>query len=62
MFIPVIQREMDNFREKIWNSHMTRKQKDAQLPKEVPNNVYYFPENYGAEDCGMKILLSFLDI
>jgi len=60
VFIPVIQREMDIFRETIWNSHRIRKQKDAQLPKGVPNHVYHFPENYGAEDCDMKFHFLFL--
>jgi len=44
---------MDIFRETIWNSHRVRCQKDAQLPKGVPNHLYSFPENYGAEQCGM---------
>lgn len=53
MFIPVIQKEMDIFKETVWNSHRIRKQKDAQLPKGIPNHVYQFPEKYGSEDCGM---------
>lgn len=42
--------EIDIFREAIWNSNRIRKQKDAQLP-----NVYHFPENYGADYCGMNL-------
>jgi len=61
VFIPVIQREMDIFRETIWKSHRIRKQKDAQLPKGVPNHVYHFPENYGAEDCGWPVSEESLD-
>ena len=50
--MPVIQKEMDNF-VGAWNSHRVRKQKEAQVPKGIPDHLYSFPENYGAEDCGM---------
>ena len=53
IFVPVIQMEMDVFIETVWNSHRIRQQKDAQLPKGIPNHVYHFPEKYGAEECGM---------
>ena len=53
IYIPVIQREMDVFRETIWNSHRVRAQKDAQVPKGIPEHLYNFPESYGAEECGM---------
>ena len=52
VYIPVIQKELDTF-QGIWNSHRIRKQKDARLPKGIPNHVYNFPESYGAEECGM---------
>ena len=53
VFIPVIGKEMDVFRETIWNSHRVRSQKEAQMPKGIPNHLYAFPEEYGAEECGM---------
>lgn len=53
VFIPVIQKEMDIFRETIWNSHRVRSQKEAQMPKGIPNHLYSFPESYGAQECGM---------
>jgi hypothetical protein len=53
VFIPVIRKEMDVFRETIWNSHRVRSQKDTQMPKGIPNHLYAFPEEYGAEECGM---------
>ena len=53
VFLPLVQKEMDIFRDTIWNSHRVRCQKDAQLPKGVPSHLYSFPENYGAEQCGM---------
>lgn len=57
IFIPLIQKEMDVFRETIWNSHRVRCQKDAQMPKGIPSHLYAFPEKYNAVDCGMYILL-----
>ena len=47
---------MNIFRETIWNSHRVRSQKEAQMPKGIPNHLYSFPENYGAEECGMQSL------
>lgn len=62
VFIPVIQKEMGIFRETVWNSHRIRKQKDAQLPKGIPNHVYHFPEKYGADDGGMDFWFYWLHI
>ena len=53
VFIPVIQKEMDIFRETIWNSHRVRSQKEANTAKGIPNHLYAFPESYGAQECGM---------
>lgn len=50
VFIPVIQKEMDIFREMIWNSHRVRAQKETQMPKGIPNHLYSFPETYGAQE------------
>ena len=57
VFIPVIQKEMDIFKETVWNSHRVRSQKNAQMPKGIPNHLYNFPNNYGAEDCGECVVL-----
>ena len=35
---------------------LSQSQKEAQMPKGIPNHLYSFPENYGAEECGMKSL------
>ena len=51
--VPVVQKELDCFRETVWNSHRIRKQKDARLPKGIPDHVFNFPEKYEAEQCGM---------
>ncbi|XP_028412477.1 uncharacterized protein LOC114535309 [Dendronephthya gigantea] len=58
VFIPVIQQEMDIFRSTIWNSYRVRHQRDAQMPKGVPNHLYSFPEAYGAEECGTQVALN----
>ena len=53
VFIPIIQKEMAIFREIVWNSHRVRCQKEAELPKGIPHHLYAFPEEYGAQQCGM---------
>ncbi|XP_020895331.1 uncharacterized protein LOC110234305 [Exaiptasia diaphana] len=61
VFIPLIQKEMDVFRDTIWNSHRVRSQKGAQVPKGVPNHLYAFPENYDAEQSGFPVNKQLLD-
>ena len=53
IFIPFIQKEMNIFRETVWNSHRVRSQKDAAVPKGIPNHLYSFPGQYNADECGM---------
>lgn len=53
VFIPVLQKELDVFRETVWNTHRIRKQKDTILPDGIPNHIYAFPEEYGMNECGM---------
>lgn len=55
MYIPVVQRELDIFRETVWNSHRGRKQAKKQLPTGIPDHVYSFPERYGGDKCGHVI-------
>lgn len=50
--VPVVERELDTFKEMVWNSHRIRAQKDTVLPDGVPNHIYNFPEKYGLEECG----------
>ena len=49
--IPLIQRELDEFKDTVWNSHRIRFQKDTFMPDGVPNHVYDFPCRYGLEEC-----------
>ena len=51
--VPLIQKELDIFRETVWNIHRIRAQKDTVLPDGIPDHNYNFPENYGLEECGM---------
>ena len=50
--VPVVQRELDTFKEIVWNSHRITAQKDTVLPDGVPNHIYNFPQKYGLEECG----------
>ena len=51
--IPLIQKDLDVFRESVWNTHRIRAQKDTILPDGIPNHIYSFPEQYGLEECGL---------
>jgi hypothetical protein len=50
--IPMLQKELDVFKDKIWNSHRIRHQKEVHLPNGVPDHIYNFPEEYNLEECG----------
>ena len=56
LFVPILQKELDDFKETVWNSHRIRKQKDTCLPDGVPNNIYQLPEEYGLKDCCKNFL------
>ncbi|XP_028417449.1 uncharacterized protein LOC114541833 [Dendronephthya gigantea] len=51
IMVPLIQKELDIFREKVWNTHRIRLQKDTVLPDGVPDHIYNFPEQYDLEEC-----------
>ena len=53
IMVPLVQKEIDMFKDTVWNSHRIRAQKDTILPDGVPNHIYSFPEQYGLQDCGM---------
>jgi hypothetical protein len=58
ILIPLLQRELDIFKNTIWNSHRIRKQTDTTLPDDIPNHIHAFLEEYDMEDCGK--LLTYL--
>ena len=51
--IPVIQKQLDVFKDTLWNAHRIRAQKNTLLPDGVPNHIYDFPEEYSLQECGM---------
>lgn len=55
IMIPLLQRELDTFKDTIWNAHRIRPQKDAVLPCGIPDHIYSFPEEYGLEPCGLPV-------
>ena len=54
LFIPLVDKHVQIFKNTIWNTHRIRKQPDALLPDGVQNHIYNFPEEYGLEECGMQ--------
>ena len=54
IFIPVVQRECDVFA-RMWNSHRIRHQAGLELPTGIPNHMYAFPEQYGADMRGIPV-------
>lgn len=52
LMIPLLQKELDVFKDTIWNTHRIRCQKDTVLPDGVPNHIHAFPEVYGLDECG----------
>ena len=47
IMIPVVEKEVNDFKDVVWNTHRIRAQKDTYLPNGVPNHMYSFPEKYG---------------
>ena len=50
--IPLLQKELDEFKNVVWNPHRVRLQKDTIMPDGIPNHIYDFPAKYGLEECG----------
>ena len=53
--MPVLEKELDVFKNTIWNNHRGRKQKNKELPGGVPEHIYNFPQHYGATRCGIAV-------
>ena len=51
IIFPLVQKELDVFRETVWNTHRIRAQKDTVLPDGIPDHIYNFPEQYNLKDC-----------
>ena len=52
IMVSLVQKELDVFRETVWNTHRIRAQKDTVLPDGIPDHIYNFPEQYNLKDCG----------
>ena len=50
--VPCVQRELDEFKDIVWNTHRIRRQKHTLLPDGIPNHIYQFPEKYDLQQCG----------
>ncbi|XP_066925387.1 uncharacterized protein [Clytia hemisphaerica] len=56
VYIPVIQRELDVFRETVWNHQRGRKQENKSLPTGIPEFIHEHPEEFESEN--FKTLLN----
>lgn len=52
--IPVMQQQLDEFRETIWNSHRIRAQKQTLMADGIPDHIFAFPERYNMADLGIN--------
>ena len=52
ILIPILQTEMDLFKDTFRNTHRIRTQKSTDLLSGVPNHIFDFPSEYGLEKCG----------
>ena len=52
IMVILIQREVDIFKESVWNIHCIRDQKGVYLLLGIPNHIYNFPEEYNLRQCG----------
>lgn len=55
IYIPVIQKQLDIFKETVWNHSRGRKQNGKALPTGKPDFIYGNPEEFDAEDCGFAV-------
>ena len=62
IFVPVVQRALDEFRQTVWNNNRGRKQANKELPTGVPEHIFRFPENYGGQDCGVEVSDEHLEV
>ena len=52
IMVPMMQRELDEFRLTIWNTHRIRAQKKTLMADGIPDHIFEFPERYGMEKKG----------
>ena len=52
VMISLLQKELDTFKDTIWNTHRIRQQRETVLPHGIPEHIYNFPSEYGLEESG----------
>ncbi|XP_074624109.1 uncharacterized protein LOC141882083 [Acropora palmata] len=55
VMVPLVQKELDVFRETEWNTHRIRAQKHTNLSVGISNHIHNFPDQYGLEQCGFPV-------
>ena len=55
MYIPLLQKELDTFKNTVWYNHRGQKQRNKQLPDGILEHIYGFPEHYGGTKCGTHV-------
>ena len=41
--MPIFQREVNTFKDEVWNVHRIKAQKNIELPNGIRNHIYDFP-------------------
>ena len=52
ILIPILQKEKDLFKDRVWNALRIRTQIMTDLSSLIPNHIFDFPSKYGLEKCG----------
>lgn len=60
IMIPLLQKELDDFKDIVWNNHRIRSQ-DTYRPDGIPNHMYPFPVKYNLQNCGKMSILNYLE-
>ena len=56
VYIPIVQKQLDIFRETVWNHQRGRKQTNKELPTGIPEFIFQNPEAHGdASDWGTDV-------
>ena len=62
IMIPLMQQQLDEFRDTIWNSHRIRAQNHTLMADGVPNHIFAFPERYNMKSLGNNCLISSITV
>ena len=54
VFLPLLSRELREFVQ-YWNSHKLRKNRTAECPQAIPDDLYDMPEHYNGSNCLQSI-------